>query len=235
MNEGPTIAQAGDSAFVVRFAARIDPAINARALHLGRTVATWALPGVRDVVPAFHTVTVHYDPLRTDVQRLFERLERAVGESQSAVSIGAGRSVEIPVCYDEELGPDLSAVAAWANLKAIDVISLHSSRSYRVYMLGFLPGFSYLGTVDDRIAMPRLSTPRVRVPAGSVAIAGPQTGVYPLETPGGWHLIGRTPLLMFDPSRSRPSLLEAGDAVTFRPIHRAEYDRAHEREQGPHR
>ncbi|MGE0705797.1 MAG: 5-oxoprolinase subunit PxpB [Vicinamibacterales bacterium] len=225
MSGGATIVRAGDSAIVVRFEERIDPSINARALQLGKRVASWATTGVRDIVPAFHSVTVHYDPIRTNVQHLVEQLERAVVAEEPEGMADSGRSIEIPVCYGDDLGPDLSAVASWANMSATDVVAFHSARAYRVYMLGFLPGFSYLGTVDERIAVPRLATPRVHVPAGSVAIAGPQTGVYPLDTPGGWHLIGRTPLLMFDASRSRPSLLAAGDTVTFRPMNRTEYDR----------
>jgi inhibitor of KinA len=133
--------------------------------------------------------------------------------------------VRIPVCYGGEFGPDLAGVAAFAGLAESDVVSAHSAATYRVFMLGFVPGFAYLGVVDARIAMPRHATPRVRVPAGSVGIAGVQTGVYSGETPGGWQLIGRTPLKPFDPARDEPFLMEAGDAVQFYPIDRAEYDR----------
>jgi len=129
------------------------------------------------------------------------------------------------VCYGGDLGPDLPQVAAFANLPEDDVIRLHSSATYRVFMLGFVPGFAYLGLVDQRIAMPRHATPRVRVPLGSVGIAGVQTGIYPAETPGGWQLIGRTRVRPFDPSRAEPFLMKAGDAVEFYAIDRAEYDR----------
>jgi inhibitor of KinA len=137
--------------------------------------------------------------------------------------------VEIPVCYGGDLGPDLGGIAEWAGLTVEDVIRAHAAVPYRVYMLGFLPGFAYLGAVDPRIAMPRRTTPRLRVPAGSVAIAGPQTGVYPADAPGGWHLIGRTPLTMFDVARTHPSLLAPGDRVEFRAVDRDAYEHARSR------
>jgi inhibitor of KinA len=130
------------------------------------------------------------------------------------------------VCYGGDLGPDLESVAARAKLTADEVVRLHAGRTYRVFMLGFVAGFAYMGIVDDRIAVPRHSSPRVRVPLGSVGIAGVQTGIYPAETPGGWQLIGRTPVKPFDPSRAEPFLLKAGDAVEFYAIDRAQYDRA---------
>ncbi len=138
---------------------------------------------------------------------------------------GRVRLIEIPVLYGGEYGPDLPAVAAFAKRSIEDVIALHISVEYRVYMLGFSPGFSYMGLVPDEIAMPRLAAPRAKVPAGSVGIAGSQTGIYPIETPGGWRLIGRTPLRLYDPNRARPFLLEPEDRVRFVRIDRAEYDR----------
>src|SRR6185503_17931278 len=137
---------------------------------------------------------------------------------------GARAPVRIPVCYGGELGPDLGAVAGFSQMDEAAVVVAHTARTYRVFMLGFVPGFAYLGTVDDRIAMPRRSTPRVRVPVGSVGIAGVQTGVYPAETPGGWQLIGRTPVKPFDPFRDPPFLMKAGDSVQFYPIERREYE-----------
>jgi inhibitor of KinA len=224
--ETPEVTRAGDSAAVVRFANRLDPAINTRVLRLAAAVQAWKVPGVRDVVPAFHTVTVHFDPVRTSVQDLVDRL---IAESRTPVrdnDTQPARPVEIPVCYGGELGPDLAAVAAWASLDEAAVIAIHSLATYRVYMLGFLPGFAYLGAVDEQIAIPRLSRPRLHVPSGSVGIAGRQTGVYPFDSPGGWHLIGRTPLVMFDAGRPHPSLLTPGDQVIFHPIGRMEYDQA---------
>jgi inhibitor of KinA len=133
-------------------------------------------------------------------------------------------AIRIPVCYGGEFGPDLPAVAVFAGLAEHEVVQLHAAATYRVFMLGFVPGFAYLGMVDPRLSMPRRATPRVRVPAGSVGVAGIQTGVYPAETPGGWQLIGRTPVKPFDPTSMEPFLMKAGDAVEFYPIDRAEYD-----------
>jgi inhibitor of KinA len=133
--------------------------------------------------------------------------------------------VRIPVCYGGEFGPDLSAVAAFGHVAEEEVIRLHASTPYRVFMLGFVPGFAYLGLVDDQIAAPRRATPRVRVPRGSVGIAGAQTGVYPAETPGGWQLVGRTPVKPNDPIRKEPFLMQPGDVVQFYAIDRAEFDR----------
>jgi inhibitor of KinA len=223
--DGPAlhIVAAGDSALVAEFDERIDPAINRRVIALAEALQRDAIRGVRDVVPTYRSVAVYFDPLRVDYTALIERLEQlaAAPEGQSGV---AAPPVRIPVCYGGELGPDLAAVAAFAGVGADEVIALHCAATYRVFMLGFVAGFAYLGIVDSRIAMSRHSTPRVRVPAGSVGIAGVQTGVYPAETPGGWQLIGHTPLKPFDPDRAEPFLMKAGDAVQFYPITRAEHD-----------
>jgi inhibitor of KinA len=209
---------------VVEFEEKIDPEINRRAVAVAETIQTAGLPGIRDVVPTFRSLTVHFDPLRVDYARLLASLER---EADRAATVGAREAepVQIPVCYGGELGPDLPAVAAFSGLAEQDVVRVHAARVYRVFMLGFVAGFAYLGIVDGRIAMPRHPAPRVRVPLGSVGVAGVQTGIYPAATPGGWQLIGRTPLKPFDPSRSDPFLLKAGDAVQFCPISREEFDR----------
>jgi inhibitor of KinA len=218
------VVPAGDSAVVVEFEEKIDPEINRRAVAVAETIQTAGLPGIRDVVPTFRSVSVHFDPLRVDYARLLASLER---EADRAATVGAREAepVRIPVCYGGELGPDLAAVAAFSGLAEQDVVRVHASRVYRVFMLGFVAGFAYLGIVDGRIAMPRHPAPRVRVPLGSVGVAGVQTGIYPAATPGGWQLIGRTPLKPFDPSRIDPFLLKAGDAVQFCPISREEFDR----------
>jgi inhibitor of KinA len=208
------IVTAGDSALIVEFEDRIDPAVNARAIACADALQAAGLPGVRDVVPTFRSVAVYFDPLHTDGDVLFARVEAAA----AAASAGAEASrtpIRIPVCYGGDFGPDLSALAAFSHLDEHAVVAAHTARTYRVFMLGFVPGFAYLGTVDERIAMPRRSAPRVRVPAGSVGIAGVQTGIYPTETPGGWQIIGRTPVKPFDPDRTEPFLLKAGDAVEF--------------------
>jgi inhibitor of KinA len=223
MSTGYRIVPAGDSALIVEFEERIDPAVNARAIACADAIQAVNMPGVRDVVPTYRSVAIYFDPLRTDSDALLERIAH---EAEHAVAPAATAStpVRIPVCYGGELGPDLASVAVFAGMPEDEVVRVHSSATYRVFMLGFVPGFAYLGLVDPRIAMPRHSTPRVRVPMGSVGIAGAQTGIYPAETPGGWQLIGRTPAKPFEPARSEPFLMKAGDSVQFYPIDRAEYD-----------
>ena len=218
------IVPAGDAALVVEFEERIDPEVNARAIAMADAMQAAALAGVRDVVPTYRSVAVFFDPLRTDYDALVAAIEREA--ARPVADAAAGREpIRIPVCYGGDLGPDLPSVAAFARLSEPQVVELHAAMTYRVFMVGFVAGFAYMGIVDARIAAPRHSTPRVRVPLGSVGIAGTQTGIYPAETPGGWQLIGRTPVKPFDPSRAEPFLLKAGDAVQFTPIDRAEYER----------
>jgi KipI family sensor histidine kinase inhibitor len=223
VNEYRTVS-AGDSAIIVEFEERIDPRVNARAIAFAEALQAAHIAGVRDVVPTYRSVAIYYDPLRTDSRALMSQIEHAAGRPTPESSV-ARAPVRIPVCYGGELGPDLAGVAAFGKMSEDDVVVVHSAPTYRVFMLGFVPGFAYLGIVDDRIAMPRHSSPRVRVPLGSVGIAGVQTGIYPAETPGGWQLIGRTPIKPFDPAREQPFLMKAGDSVQFYPIDRAEYDR----------
>jgi KipI family sensor histidine kinase inhibitor len=221
---GYRLVAAGDSVLVVEFEERVDPVVNARAIACARAIHQAGHPGVRDVVPTYRAVAVYFDPLRTDVASLGALLEQEAAKPAPA-GVDARAAVEIPVCYGGTLGPDLAALARHADCTEEDVVRLHTSRIYRVYMLGFIPGFAYLGLVDEKIAMPRHATPRLKVPARSVGIAGRQTGVYPSESPGGWQLIGRTPLAPFDPARQRPFLLHAGDAVKFVAISPREYGR----------
>ncbi len=217
------VVPAGDSVLVVEFEERIDPAVNARTIAFADKIQAAALSGVRDVVPTYRSVAIYFDPLRTDGDALLACVEREAGR-RSRSSSDAREAVRIPVCYGAELGPDLARVAAFARMNEDEVVRAHAATTYRVFMLGFVPGFAYLGIVDARIAMPRHATPRVRVPAGSVGIAGVQTGIYPMDTPGGWQVIGRTPLEPFDPDRAEPFLMKAGDAVQFYPIAREEFD-----------
>jgi len=216
------IVPAGDSALIVEFEERIDPAVNARAIALADAVRAAAIPGIRDVVPTYRSVAVYFDPLSTNYDALVASLER--GAAQPVAERSHRVPIRIPVCYGGDLGPDIARVAEFGNMSEGDVVALHSSVSYRVFMMGFVPGFAYMATVDARIAVPRRSTPRVRVPQGSVGIAGAQTGVYPAETPAGWQLIGRTPVHLVDLSRAEPFLLKAGDAVQFFPVDRGQFD-----------
>jgi inhibitor of KinA len=218
------LVPAGDSALVAELDELIDPAVNARVIALGAAVRDADLPGIRDIVPAFRSVTVYFDPLVMDVERLAGRL-RQLAVGLSSIGAAPARTVEIPVCYDAGLGPDLADVAAFGHIDQSEVAAIHAATTYRVYMLGFVPGFAYLGTVDPRIAAPRRREPRVQVPAGAVAIAGGQTGIYPRQTPGGWNIVGRTPITVAALDRTPPSLLQPGDAVRFVPIDRPEFDR----------
>jgi KipI family sensor histidine kinase inhibitor len=217
------VVAAGDAALVVEFEERIDPAVNARAIALAETVRAADIAGVRDVVPTYRSVAVYFDPLRTAGDALLARLEQEASRAAPAAT-GARAPVRIPVCYGGAFGPDLAHVAQATGLAEGDVVARHCAATYRVFMLGFVPGFAYLGLVDPSIAAPRHSIPRTRVPAGSVGIAGRQTGIYPSETPGGWQIIGRTPVLPFDPRRAEPFLMKAGDAVRFEPIDRPAFE-----------
>jgi KipI family sensor histidine kinase inhibitor len=204
----------GDACLAIQFDNVIDPAVNARCVALAESLARLGLRGLRDIIPTYNTVALHVDPMQADRRRLHDEIDKAV----SALSDGhdhVPRTIEVPVTYGGADGPDLGAVAAFGRCSEADVVRLHTAPSYRVYMLGFLPGFPYMGAVDSRIAAPRLDIPRVRVAAGSVGIAGFQTGIYPFDTPGGWRIIGRTSTKVFDVARDDPFLLKAGDAVKF--------------------
>jgi inhibitor of KinA len=219
------IASAGDAALVLELPSRIDPAINGRATALAAALgARWGAI-LRDVVVGYCTVTVYFDPLRVDARWLESEIWSAAEHADETRNT-PGVTVNVPVCYDADLAPDLGDVAAYGGCEPADVIALHVGRTYRVYMVGFIPGFAYLAEVDPRIAAPRRSMPRTAVPAGSVAIAGGQTGIYPAVTPGGWNIIGRTPLKPYDPDRENPFLFRPGDSVQFVRISRDDFDRA---------
>lgn len=227
----PRIVPAGDSAVLVEFEQKIDPAINARVIALAGRVERRFGSAIRDAVPGYATLTVYFDPLIVDPEWIEGELRDEAAQMQD-VPEAAGGIVDVPVCYGGDLGPDLGDVAAFGGCSTDDVIARHAGTEYRVYMVGFVPGFAYMATVDASIAAPRRAAPRAAVPAGSVAIAGPQTGIYPAVTPGGWNIIGRTPLQPYDASRSAPSLFRAGDAVRFRSVARDEYDRMLQRRSG---
>lgn len=212
------IKQCGDSMLLVELEPVIDPVINERAILLAaRLRSRWAR-GVRDVAPGYATVGIHFDPLQTDLAALERTIESEFALLADLDAIADREVIEIPVHYGGAHGPDIEHVAEHAGCSIEDVIARHSQRIYRVYMLGFVAGFAYMGRVDPTIAMARHRVPREKVPAGSVGIAGLQTGVYPVESPGGWQLIGHTASVMFDSGRDRPSLLAAGDLVRFVPI-----------------
>ena len=212
------IKQCGDSMLLVELEPAIDPVINERAILLAARIRDRAARGVRDVAPGYATVGVHFDPLQTDLAALERAIESEFSSLAALEAIADRNVIEIPVQYGGSFGPDLEHVASHAGCSPEEVIARHTQRTYRVYMLGFVPGFAYMGRVDQSIAASRHRVPREKVPAGSVGIAGLQTGVYPVESPGGWQLIGRTDTVMFDPNRQNPSLLAAGDLVRFVPV-----------------
>ena len=218
------IVPAGDAALLVEFPPRIDPAVNARAIGLARSIQERRADAVRDIVIGYSSVTVYFDPLEVDADALEDELRRAVQRLPDRV-MTEGTLIDVPVCYGGEFGPDFADVAARAAATEEEVIALHCAPVYRVYVVGFVPGFPYMATVHPRLALPRKRTPRTRVPAGSVAIAAGQTGIYPIETPGGWHLIGRTRLKLYDDARPEPFLFKPGDSVRFHPVTRDEFER----------
>ena len=211
----PQIVAIGDACLAIIFEQQIDPRVNARCVALASDLEQRRLPGVRDVVPAYHTVSIHFDPRHADRSHLHRELERAAAHAVAPALEAERQPIEIGVTYGGKDGPDLASVAAFAGCSEEDAIRLHSETVYRVYMLGFLPGFAHLASVDPRIAMPRLEAPRLRVPAGSVGIAGAQTGIYPCDSPGGWRIIGRSSVTLFDATREQPSMLKVGDRVRF--------------------
>ncbi len=206
------VRDAGDAALLLEFEATIDPDVNARAVATAAALRAEAIPGIRDIVPTYRSVAVYFDPLKTDVDRVRHAAAHCASRAAPALT---GRAIEIPVAYGGEDGPDLGVVAAFAGIAADEVIARHTATSYRVYMLGFLPGFAYMGSVDESIAMPRRAEPRGRVAAGSLGIAGRQTGVYPMESPGGWQIVGRSQVPVFDPESAVPALFAPGDTVRF--------------------
>src|SRR5688572_5563024 len=218
------IVPAGDAALLVDLPPRIDPATNARVVALGRALREQWGATLRDVVVGYCSVTVYFDPLQLDAAWL-ESEVRAIAEKLGDSPDVDGRLIHVPVCYGAEYGPDLPDVAAFAGGSEADVVELHASVTYRVYLIGFVPGLPYLASVDPRLALPRRATPRTVVPAGSVAVAAGQTTIYPGGTPGGWHLIGRTRTKPYDASRANPCLFVPGDRVRFHPIDRGEFER----------
>lgn len=216
------ILTAGDSSLLVEFGKEISPEINRKIANTVQLMREQQIEGVVDMIPAFCSLLINYDPRVISYEKMKKRIQALV-----RVDIKRGetskRLFEIPVLYGGEYGPDLAFIAQNAGISQEEVIKIHSSSDYLIYMLGFLPGFCYLGGLDERIHTPRLSTPRIKIPAGSVGIGGSQTGIYPLDSPGGWQLMGMTPVKTYDPERERPILVEAGDYIRFVPIDEAEY------------
>ena len=213
---------AGDLALSVELGDAISPEINHRVRELLFAIENRDIPGVVDLVPAYRSILVYYDPSLLSLQELEAHI-RALEEESVDSPMERPKVVEIPTLYGGEYGPDLDQVASHNGLTPDAVIDIHSGADYLVYMMGFTPAFPYLGGMSEKIATPRLPTPRIAIPAGSVGIAERQTGVYPVESPGGWQLIGRTPVRLFDPHREPPVAVDSGDFVRFVPVTEDEY------------
>lgn len=212
----------GDCAVCVEFGNEISPVINKKIRAFKIAVEKSGIEGIVETVPTYRSLLVHYKPEVIGFKELTEQFEALMG-SLSNIQIPPPTVIEIPVLYGGEMGPDIENVAAHNGKTVEEVIQIHTSEDYLIYMLGFIAGFPYLGGMSKEIATPRLKSPRVKIDGGSVGIAGEQTGVYPVDSPGGWQLIGRTPLKLYDADREKPVLLEAGQYIRFRSIDAAEY------------
>lgn len=232
MNQAPLkigvdieVLPVGESAIMVEFGKAINPAIHQKVKALARYLDSYPFEGMVEYVAAFTSITVFYDPVIIGPQSysiVAGMLEECMSKVNDSYAEQA-RIVEIPVCYGGDFGPDIEYVAEYNKLTVSEVIDIHSNGQYLVYMIGFAPGFPYVGGMSECISTPRRQSPRMSIPAGSVGIAGMQTGVYPIVTPGGWQLIGRTPLALFRPDEYPPSLLQSGDIVRFCPISYKEF------------
>jgi inhibitor of KinA len=214
----------GDNALLVEFGSTVDLDINRRVHVLDHVIFKAKLKGVKECVPTYRSLLIYYDPSETSYEPLIFQIKDLEAKLDESSVFAHERVLEVPVVYGREYGPDLGYVARYHGLQEGEVVQLHSGRDYTVYMVGFVAGFPYLGEVVEEIATPRLKTPRLRVPAGSVGIAEKQTGIYPCESPGGWQIIGRTPLKLFDIERRPPALILPNDTVRFRPIEKEEFE-----------
>ncbi len=221
---------AGDRGFLVEFGADIDPEINRKVREIFLSLDKMPIEGVTEVIPTYRSLLIFYEPAWTHPDRLKEAVlerERHVDK----LEIPPPETTEIPVAYGGEFGPDLEFVAEHNGLPPEEVIEVHTSGNYLIYMIGFTPGFPFLGGLSERIFTPRLEKPRQLVPAGSVGIANNQTGIYSIDSPGGWQLIGRTPVKLYDPTRSSPILLKPGDYLKFKRISKEEFEDITERDK----
>ncbi|MCX6145358.1 MAG: 5-oxoprolinase subunit PxpB [Ignavibacteriales bacterium] len=222
-DSSPSISFASDHSLLVVFGNGVSRDIHHNVQRLFKLLQSRPPAGLRNIHPAYNSVLVSFDPLVVPPKE-FELHVTSLLDLLNSVLLTSPRLVQIPVCYDRSLAPDLEFVASHTGLAVDDVIQLHASVEYLVYFIGFTPGFPYLGELPDRLATPRLAAPRLCVPEGSVAIGGRQTGIYSLPSPGGWRVIGRTPLKLFRPRESFPTLLEIGDQVRFRPVSLQEFN-----------
>ncbi len=213
----------GDSSVCVEFGNEISPDINRKIRAFKIAVEKSGIPGIVETVPTYRSLLVHYKPEVIGFQAITEKFKSLMGTLDN-IEIPPPTVIEIPVLYGGEMGPDIENVASHNGKTVEEVIKIHTSQEYLIYMIGFIAGFPYLGGMSKEIATPRLKEPRVKIDGGSVGIAGEQTGIYPLDSPGGWQLIGRTPLKLYDAEREKPVLLEAGQYIKFRSISQKEFD-----------
>ncbi len=213
----------GDRGLLLEFGDEINPDINQKVRRMALAIDQEAMEGVLETVPTYRSLLIIYNPLILSPRSLKERLER-IEESLQQICFPEPRLTRIPVVYGGIYGPDLEYVARYHQISSEEVIQLHCSRPYLVYMIGFMPGFPYMGKLPEALVIPRLKTPRLSVPAGSVAVAQNQTGIYPMESPGGWQIIGRTSVKLFSPDKEPPTLLRMGDFVQFYPIEGTEFE-----------
>jgi inhibitor of KinA len=218
----PRILPAGDQAILVEFGREISPSINTLVHAFAQKARELMIPGIRELVPAYCTILIYYDPFHLSYSETVDWIHGVLAGGPLDIQLPSAVK-KIPVLYGGPYGPDISFVAEYNKITPEEVVQYHTSRDYRVYVIGFSPGFAALGTVPQEIETPRLPSPRVRVPAGSVGIGGLQTGVYSVESPGGWRLIGRCPVRLFNLEQDPPSYLQAGDQVRFYSIREEEY------------
>ena len=220
---------AGDRGLLVEYGDIIDPDVNNKVRSMAMVMEQNAPEGVIEVIPTYRSLLIVYEPSRTNPVKL-QKILKAFEARLDEIKIPPPDTVEIPVCYGGEFGPDIEYVAESHNLTVEEVIELHCRPEYLIYMVGFTPGFPFLGGLSDKLHTPRLETPRTFVPEGSVGVANNQTGIYPVASPGGWRLLGRTPVKLFAPGRRNPFLYQAGDRIKFNPITAEEYARIFEQE-----
>lgn len=218
----PNIVPVGDRALAIYFKEEMNQEINKRVQQLGEWIKKKKSEAIEEVIPAYRTLTIVYNPLLITYQSLVEMIEPGFEEVEVS-KISKQKILEVPVCYEEEFALDLEDLSIHTQLSVEEIISRHTSHPYYIYMLGFLPGFPYLGGLDSSLAMPRLANPRTTIKAGSVGIAGEQTGVYTMDSPGGWRIIGKTPLNLFDPNRDEPIPYQAGEWIEFTSVSKKEF------------
>lgn len=216
--------KAGDSAMIIELGNEISPKINSQLKCITDFVDELKNEGIKDLLPTYRSIIINYDSLKISFDDLKEIVEKNINLKNIDNEKKIKEIIEIPVLYGGEWGPDIQNISSHNKLTEKEVVDIHESEEYLIYMLGFTPGFPYLGGMSKEIATPRLQTPRVKIPAGSVGIAGEQTGIYPIASPGGWQLLGRSPLELFNPTKEKPFLLKSGEYIKFKSISKTEYE-----------